>query len=52
MQATGSKPANEPYRTPGSATRRMMDGNGARTWLWAAIGLAVIWALAMFYLPF
>jgi hypothetical protein len=51
MYAKGSDSPKQPARCTGSPVRRLLDTNGARPWVWAAIGLVSLWLVMVLHLP-
>ncbi|MCA8929908.1 MAG: hypothetical protein KDC18_17750 [Alphaproteobacteria bacterium] len=52
MLMKGSVLPRQAARLPSAGFRRWLDANGARTWLWAAIALGLLWVGMMVHLPY
>lgn len=51
MCANGLKLPNLSSGFTGLPVRRLLDTNGARPWVWTAIGLAALWLVLVLHLP-
>ncbi len=51
MRFSESKSSSTSKGKSGSPIRRWLDANGARAWLWAAVGLAMAWLLTVVHIP-
>lgn len=51
MCAKGLKILEQSADFTGLPVRRLLDTNGARPWVWTAIGLAALWFVLVLHLP-